>query len=389
MWPYEHSCKTAYKYRSLKLYGLIGYFNVSVSNLLIFASSVFICCYNFRGGIFPVLKTNLEKHFCHKADSCTFIKCSKEQQQIIMLLAKRRKGPTLWSPEFWARFWSKYPRTAGTHFPKSLMLLVTSPVLSQNLVFPTSDSSFQHYFFDAYFLFLNWVHLCFPVCLSYYQTALLSSSRINFCIAVSLIYGPILHSWPTVLHPDLCALPVPVSFIGQTLLQSVSLPLLQLPSFWTHQQAEEWLERSSDPYSKLNLNPMLAPSKAFFLLPSWAWCNRRPPHNSAPEGRCQRLLKLSKALHSRDMSLTTRQAGIQWTVLKLNPVPLLEQFRYAFTAKSNLSRNILGYGKSAEYICPGDTGQYWQVGEVPREQATFKLQLTKKKVIFSIIAMST
>lgn len=82
-----------------------------------FASAVFICRYNFCGGIFPVLKTNLEKHFCHKSDSCTFMKHSKEQQQIIMLLAKRRKGPTLWSPEFCARFWRKCPRAAGTHFP--------------------------------------------------------------------------------------------------------------------------------------------------------------------------------------------------------------------------------------------------------------------------------
>lgn len=55
------------------------------------------------------------------------------------------------------------------------------------------------------------------------------------------------------------------------------------------------------------------------------------------------------------MSLNTRQASAQFSVLKLSPVPLQEQFRQTFTAKPNLSHNILGYGKHAEYICPGDT----------------------------------
>lgn len=166
--------------------------------------------------------------------------CSKEQQQIIMLLANRRKGPTLWSPEFCARFWRKCPKAAGTNFPifklqawcfwSHLLQTCPSPLFSLS-----SDSSLQHYFFfNAYFPFLNLVHLCFSVYLSYYQTALLASPRINFCIAVSLIYRPILHSWPTVLRPTLCALPVPVSFIWQTFLQFVSLPLLQLPGFWTY-----------------------------------------------------------------------------------------------------------------------------------------------------------
>lgn len=99
-----------------------------------------------------------------------------------------------------------------------------------------------------------------------------------------------------------------------------------MSNFWTYQHTEEWLESSSDPYSKLNLSPMLAPSKAFFLF-ALLGLMQRPPHNTVPEGRCQRHPKESKALHSRDMSLNTRQAGAQFSVLKLNPVPLLKQFR--------------------------------------------------------------
>lgn len=57
------------------------------------------------------------------------------------------------------------------------------PVLTQSHIFLTSDSSFQHHFFEVYFLFLIQVHLCFPVCSTYYQAALLINSRINFCIA--------------------------------------------------------------------------------------------------------------------------------------------------------------------------------------------------------------
>lgn len=257
--------------------------------------------------------------------------CSKEQQQIIMLPAKRRKGPTLWSPQFCARFSRKCPRAASTHFPipklqawcfwSYLLLSCPSPLSSPLLIHP-----FNTIFFSVCFPFLNFVHLCFPVCLSYYQTALLASSRTNFWIAVSLIYRSILHSWLTVLHPTLCALPVPVSFIWQTLLQFVLLPLLQLPGFWTYQHTEDWLERSSDPYTKLKLNPMLAPSKAFFLFALLSLM-QRPPHNSAPEGRCQRHPKESKALHSRDMSLNTRQAGAEFSVLKFNPASLLKQFR--------------------------------------------------------------
>lgn len=249
MWPCEHSCTTAYRYRSLNLYRLTGYFNVNISNLLIFASAVFICRYNFCGGIFPVLITNLEKHFCHKSDSCTFMKHSKEQQQIIMLLAKRRKGPTLWSPEFCARFWRKCPRAAGTHFPiPKLQTWCFWSHFLQSCPSPLSSPLLIHPFnaiFDVYFPFLNRVHLCFPVCFSYYQTALLASSRIKFCIALSLIYRPILHPWPTVLPPSLRALPVPLSFIWQTLLQFVSLPLLllQLPGFWIYlinKQKSDW-----------------------------------------------------------------------------------------------------------------------------------------------------
>lgn len=55
------------------------------------------------------------------------------------------------------------------------------------------------------------------------------------------------------------------------------------------------------------------------------------------------------------MALKTRQAGAQFSVLKLSPVPLLEQLRQTFIAKSNLSPTILDYGKSAEYICPSNT----------------------------------
>lgn len=165
--PCHHSCTTACRHRSLQLYGLIGYFNVNISNSLIFVSAVFICCYNFCGGIFPVLKTNLEKHFCHKADSCTFMKCSKEQQQIIMLLAKRRKGPTLWSPKFCAKFWRKCPRAAGTHFPISKLqawcfwshLLQTCPSPLSSL---SSDSSFQHYFLWCLFSFFKLSPSVFP-----------------------------------------------------------------------------------------------------------------------------------------------------------------------------------------------------------------------------------
>lgn len=208
-----------------------------------------------------------------------------------------------------------------------MLLVLSPPVLSQSLVFPTSDSSFQHYFLNAYFPFINWVHLCFPVCLSSYQTAFLASPRINCCNAVPLIYRPLSHSWPIVLCPTpLC--PASSSFLHLTnpLAVCVSSPPTTSRFLDTsHQQAEEWLERSSDFYCKLNLSQTLAPSKVFFLFALMQ--SKATRQNSAPEGRCQRHPKENKTLHSRDMALSTRQAGAQFSVLKLSPVSFLELFR--------------------------------------------------------------
>lgn len=236
----DHSCTTTCRCRSLKpLYGLIDYFNVNISNLLIFVSAVFICCYNFCGGIFPVLKTNLEKHFCHKADSCTFMNVLRSSSRLSCFWLRGEKDQHSEALNSVPDSEGSVPKQRAHIFPFLNCKLDAFGHISSRLVpvpcFPCLlIHSFNTIFFYAYFPFLNSVHLCFSVCLSYYQTALPASPRINFCIAVSLIYRPILHSWPTVLRPTLCALPVPVSFIWQTFLQFVSLPLLQLPGFWTY-----------------------------------------------------------------------------------------------------------------------------------------------------------
>ena len=133
------------------------------------------------------------------------------------------------------------------------MFLDTSlPALSQSHILPTSDSSSPHYFLEIYFPFLNRVHLCFPMCIAYYQAALLISSRINFCTAFSLIHRPISHSWPSLSPPSLRALSVLVSFISNPLAICVfSPPTPAAPRFLhtSHQWTEQWPEKIYRPFS--------------------------------------------------------------------------------------------------------------------------------------------
>lgn len=260
--------------------------------------------------------------------------CSKEQQQIIMLPAKRRKGPTLWSPQFCARFWRKCPRAAGTHSPipklqawcfwSYLLLSCPSPLSSPLLIHPFNTIFFCLF---SYFKLSPSVSQC-----AYPTTRLHCLLHLGLISELQFLSSTDLFHTPDLLSCILLFVPCQFQFLSS---DKTSCNLRSFPSynfqydmsnFWTYQHTEEWLESSSDPYSKLNLSPMLAPSKAFFLF-ALLGLIQRPPHNTVPEGRCQRHPKESKALHSRDMSLNTRQAGAQFSVLKLNPVPLLKQFR--------------------------------------------------------------
>lgn len=198
--------------------------------------------------------------------------CSKEQQQIIMLLAKRRKGPTLWSPEFCARFWSKCPKAAGTHFPifklqawcfwSHLLQTCPSPLFSLS-----SDSFLQHYFFLMLIFLFYTQSICVSQCA--YPTIKLHCllhlgliSALQFPSSTDPFYTPDLLSYV------LLFVPCQFQFLSS---DKPSCNLCLFPSYnfqvSGHISSTSWRMTGKilRPYSKLNIIPMLAPSKDFFL----------------------------------------------------------------------------------------------------------------------------
>lgn len=74
-----YSCTITKRHRSLKC---TGYCNVNISILMGLAFAVFICHYNFCRGDLPLFRTFSGKYFCHKAEMCTSMKCSKSSSRL-------------------------------------------------------------------------------------------------------------------------------------------------------------------------------------------------------------------------------------------------------------------------------------------------------------------